>query len=324
MIIVNASAAREGGALTILESFCRSIESTSERYLILSPRKPNITANGNITWIRIETFGLGTLIFALLLVYYYVVKYNARKIISFSNLNVVLPVDEKVTYFHQLLVFKSSDFKFKIYRFLLRFFFQSKSTFIVQTNYVKSLFLSTIPQCRSIEVRWPGIDLSGDFDFAQDVEIDIDIGSYDRVFIFPVSDISLMHKNYMYLEGVHDEFKAKNILVLIPTNVCTGLSNYHSIGYKSRSDWLRLLKCCDGVIVTSLYETICLPIFESIVLNKISLVLKADYIDGLLETFGCIDNLFVFESVDELLSCLYEKASVIPDSKKYTLPDWRI
>lgn len=61
-VLVNASAAREGGALTILNSYLESKVNDNNEYIVLSPVRPN-TNSKNINWHKACTFGFGTYFF---------------------------------------------------------------------------------------------------------------------------------------------------------------------------------------------------------------------------------------------------------------------
>src|SRR5690606_17524219 len=115
------SAAREGGALSIIRQYVSCNAQNGTEYILLCPKRPDSLPN-NFTWKKVDTKGVGTILFALFFSWYYVFIYRADKIVSFSNINLFFSRIEKVTYFHNFLILSSMNLRFLLIRASLKFF----------------------------------------------------------------------------------------------------------------------------------------------------------------------------------------------------------
>ncbi|WP_394392272.1 hypothetical protein [Shewanella woodyi] len=102
-VLVNASAAKCGGGVTILNKFTKEkYYDKTTHYVIVSPIKPD-RLGSNQTWIKKRTSFISTIMYALFGSWFTCRKYKCSSIISFSNINSLLPIS-KVTYFHNMLI----------------------------------------------------------------------------------------------------------------------------------------------------------------------------------------------------------------------------
>lgn len=83
----------------------------------------------------------------------------------------------------------------------------------------------------------------------------------------------------------------------LPKNLPENLLAIKSL---SKADFVYAIELSDGVLITSEYETLCLPIFEALQKNKPAFVLQRDYVNGLTSLFGSIEGLLLFTKIDSL------------------------
>ncbi|MFA0518960.1 glycosyltransferase [Vibrio sp. 10N.222.55.E8] len=302
-IVVNASAAREGGALSILNMYIESkIHSKDECYIVLSPLRPT-TLPLNAIWIKKETFGLNTLLFSLFFVWYYCLKYSSSRIVSFSNVNVCFRVQEKVTYFHQALIFTNDEFKFRVYRFVIKYLFQNGSEIITQSPYVRNLYLRRFGLNRNVRVCWPGISDQ----FMNYTNAKCKMSKIKNVFV-PIVDVNNKNKNFSLAYDLISSSFCDDLTFKVTTESLGDrfdlLPNISCLGYLEPEDYLKELSGCDAVLITSVVETVCLPIFEAVSLGKIALVYEQDYIKDIISYHGEPENIFLFRNRSEFLKVI--------------------
>lgn len=302
-IFINATAAREGGALTILEMFCKSKKDSKDFFYIYSPIEPTVMPI-NSCWVKKETSGIGTLFFSLLFSWFFCLKHECVKLISFSNLNSLLPIANKVTYFHNLLILNSPSIKYKIIRFALRYLNQRDVHYIFQTPYVRDLFSKSLAIDVKSNVCWPGIlnDIKCDlFD-----GLPISFSNYSKRVVVPITNLQDSNKNFDYVLKLAIINPNVLFVVTAPTPVDERyfLDNLYYIGYLSRPRFISLLEASDGVLITSKCETVCLPIFEALIVNRPAFVLDSDYIHGLKDMFGHIDGMYSFHESHDFVKVL--------------------
>ena len=318
-ILVNASAASEGGALTILNAFLNDKYNSDDKYYVLSPLEPESKCD-NIIWVKTVTSGFGTYFFSLISAYFYFIYFRCEKCISFNNINFIFSGD-KVTYFHNLLILNGNNVKFKVLKFTLRFLNQKKSKFIFQTSFVKNEFELNIGYETDAKICWPGVSIPT----LNDAGKTDSKGGYAYDLVVPIIDINMHHKNFKLV--VEIALKVKSLKISIPCIKPDNdfyPSNISFMGRKNREDLLRCIDSADGVLITSNVETVCLPIFESIALGKRAFVLNKPYLKGIIEMFGEIDGLLPYSSIDELehhFSCI-EKSKCINSDLNFKLGDW--
>ncbi|MEJ6079170.1 glycosyltransferase [Vibrio sp. 1-Bac 57] len=322
MIIINMCSAREGGARTIASSYLRYlIENDSQRtYLVLGPSWiGELNLPNNIHYLEKDHSGLNAILFSSLFILWYWYKYKAQKIISFSNVNLLINCCKRITYFHQFKVFTTFELKSFIYSALIRL--QTKSKFVVQTSFVKAKLSKkfNIPLSRVL-VSWPGIDF-------QDVDSDYynrDLAclvNQGKSFIVPFYDIFSEHKNFEAIYKRGDYFFSKGIKVIITADHNEEYSHkaFHFIGKQSKNDLFYIYKNCDAMLFPSKVETVGLPIFEFSSFNKPVFVGNYNYVIELKKKFDTLHNVMVvdFESDDFSLAQNLEN-----ESSEYMNAEW--
>lgn len=298
MIIINMCSAREGGAKTIANSYLRHLifNETKNNYLVLGPKWiGDLNLPNNILYREESHSGFGAILFSSLLILRYWYKFKALKIVSFSNINVLVNCCERITYFHQFKVFTKFELKSFVYSVLIRL--QTRSKFVVQTNLVKNKLSEKfkIPKSR-IVVSWPGIDLP-----------QIDNGYYNdtiarlvekgKLFVVPYYDINSEHKNFDVIYQRGDYFLSKGIKVIITSDYNEKYAHkaFHFIGKQSKEDLFYIYKNCDAMLFPSKVETIGLPIFEFSTFNKPVFVGNYDYVVELKNKFKSLCNVRVVD-----------------------------
>ncbi|MDX7872780.1 glycosyltransferase family protein [Aeromonas caviae] len=304
-VLVNASAASEGGALTILDAYISSKCNSLDHFYVLSPKKP--IASSNVTWLKIETHGISTFMFTILFVSYFYIKFGCDKLISFNNLNTCIPFINKVTYFHNLLILSDSGLKYKIIRFSIKYLNQRGSHYIFQTSFVKNNFIDTFRFSPTCNVCWPGVNIKSlqkdDISSLHGV-IGFRRGDYKLNMVWPASNIKLPHKNFDFLFQLASKLNDVHFFVPADSDVNYVRKNISFLGPMKQKDFINLLGCSDGVIVTSTLETVCLPIFEAVNLNKPAFVLNQPYLDGIFDAFPKIKGLQVFNTINEAVDII--------------------
>ncbi len=285
MIIVNATSCKLGGAKQIVERFVDDYD-CPENLIVIGPKSLNLSPK-IFKHIIIETNGIITMFFSILFVGWYVLKYKATTIFSFSNINLIIPLCIRFTYFHQLKILTADDLRFKAFRFIIRHFLVMNNTFIFQTEYVHKTFKKVFGSCQS-EICWPGVHLpppylprakSGKF-----------------TALIPYAFIELPQKNYSFFKEINWRlFDKLESVFITAVNMKNELPLFKFIGHQSRQEMNNLYQAVDVMFVSSIEETVCLPIFEFASTGKPVLVLSADYIKGIASELDLPKNIIVIK-----------------------------
>lgn len=302
-VLINASAAGEGGALTILERLLDSLEqkdNSNVYYYVISPIKRADTKK--VRYIKLHTSGIFTYLFSILGVIIPFLYFSCDKLVSLNNVNFIFNGFYKnktfVTYFHQLKIFTGTDLRMKLLRKTIKF--DDKSDFIVQTKYVKAEFHKCFGSHKQVNVKWPGIgrqvdlpelslnrqhELKGLFDRSSK--------SFKNILIWPVMDYDSPHKNFDFFRK-NSKYFTDNKIKVVATNSAQDVGDfYFGIGKLTKSELMFVYSLADGIIFVSKLETLGLPIFENLACGKPSFVLDSDYVDGLVD-FHFAEGITVF------------------------------
>ncbi len=324
IILINASAAKKGGAETIIRTFVSKIPNDRQRYLIISPLEFDITGSNNILIINKKTNGLNTIFFTLIGIMTYVIKYKPTKIISFNNINYIFSGKKGITYFHQLKALKEeySDIKIKIYDLCIRFFLR-KNIFIVQSDLIKNLFIEKYKFNQDQVISsWPGFEIPKSTSLINFIDIKRD---FLFVGILPIAYVS-EHKNIDSLKTLLPEFVKNNIGIITlldeDKSPLKGYDNIINIGSVSRSELFGIYEYCDFMIFPSKTETVGLPIFEFMQTGKPVFVYKADYSQSYYKQFGEPENLILYINNENLIEKLEDGLKSFDNSVNYALGEW--
>ena len=293
-ILINASAAKYGGAKAIVEKFVSQTDFGDDEVYLIGPKSISFE-NINVKKINVETNGIYSLIFSTVFILYYVIKYGSRKLISFNNLNLIFPVVERVTYFHMPHTFYKKTVKHKIYRFVISKFL-CRTRFVVQTNFVKDEFSRVFGFDHNVHVNWPGCQ-----------KPDYNGVSYPKLVksncnklkcLVPIMDTKSVHKNFRFLEEKLANISGLEFDIFVTSEGGPELPSVNYIGVQERSRLNEIYHEMDFMIFPSIFETVGLPIFEFSSLGKPVLVLERPYIEGIKTTVEFPSNIVLFDEAD--------------------------
>lgn len=295
--IINASSVKYGGAATILNSFMDwiALNDADNQFILLSAyRPPNLPHN--VQYIEKYTSGLGTLWFCTVGVLSYILKYRASYCISLSNINVILPIVKRITYFHQAKVFVAKDLRFRLMAMAIHLL--KGTTVVVQSPLIKSRFMDKFGTKYQFLVKWPGLEFA-EPELTPSTKEKLNLGSL-KTLLWPVTDPYLPQKNIELLLAHSAWLEAQGIKVLITSDAQVDNPNFISIGRLAKADLMALYGAVNGVIIVSEEETVCLPIFEAAQQGNNVFVLDRPYIRSLEEWRGLPENVTIFNDVMQI------------------------
>jgi len=286
MILVNATSCKIGGAKQIAEKFLNDFEQPEE-LIVLGPKSLSVPATAH-RHIAIETAGITTMLFSTLFIAYFVLKYRVHTLFSFANINLILPLCQRVTYFHQLKILTTNNIRFRAFRFITRNFLVKSNRYVFQTSYVKSEFEAVFGHCK-YEICWPGVSRPPAYCVAPN--------KVPNVAFIPYAYTSLPQKNFQ-LFAMNDWSQTALSQIVMPATDFEGelSEKFESTGLLTRSEMNNWYLQADILMVASIEETVCLPIFEFAATGKPVLVLNAQYIQGINNDKPLPKNIVLFES----------------------------
>lgn len=289
-LLINASAAKSGGAHTIIERYINEANFNSyNKVVLIAPSNIKVLNNLNkVTHIPIATSGIMTFLFSVFFVYYYYLLSRCDKLISFNNISCLFKID-RVNYFHNMHILLTDSSKNKLYRFYIKIF-QRKVKFIFQTSYVEEIFNNVFGSGFNSSVKWPGLHTDIISRNYNDTSLTVPIKC-----LIPISDVNQKHKNMDFIirhMNILDELKIE-LYVLDADGPLNDRINY--IGFQSKESLLNVYNGCDLMIFPSEFETVGLPIFEFAIQNKPVLVLNRRYLSGLTRDLMLPNNIICFE-----------------------------
>ncbi|HDM8185452.1 TPA: glycosyltransferase [Vibrio harveyi] len=322
-VLVNGAAAKTGGALRVVDSYCKSIANDGCCYVVISPAQPKVIAS-NIQWVKFETNGIFTFMYSVFFVTLHALKYRCGKIISFTNINSIFPFFQRVTYFHNILIVRGKGKKNYLLKLAVKYLFQKNSKFVFQTKYVKDEFCKYLFHPQDSVVLWPGVDRIKSADqVLKKVKDDVFFGKYIAV---PIQDITLEHKNFSQvidLAQITPNVKYK-ITSHLPHDIITP-NNVEFIGELNQDDMWSFLYNAEKTLISSKDETVCLPIFESIMVGTPVLIYKRPYIESILESFPQLSNgIKFYEDVDNCRDVITEFFFVGDCGEDYYKSNWKL
>ena len=313
-VFVNAVSIKSGGGKTILESFVNEIQNDSNYYIIYSGYKCPSKIPKNVKWVFSPLSGFIACLFNLFLSGFFFYFYRAHYLLSFNNYNCVfIPSSCKVTYFHQIKANDQLNFEPKII-FLRLYLYIFDDLYIVQNNYVKNVLITIFDvNFKNIIVIWPGIQKKCSINSNY---------SYSKPFILVVvTDFHSQHKNLSFILEVSKVLLPCDDIVITCEDEYGLSNNYQNIlfiGNKNNSDIYSLYKSAVATFMPSKYESLGLPIFESLQCGVPVIAYDAEYIRSLKDELNIGDCLRLISNPtnfnDELLMLL---TSNITDETKH-------
>lgn len=324
-IIVNASAAKSGGAREILRAFLKNGIVSGNDYYVFCPYIEEFAgAPDNVIFKEVSTSGLKTFLFSILFVYYFVFLLKASKVVSFNNVNCAFK-SGIVTYFHQEKALNGSGLRYLLIRLGVRL--SKRGRFIVQSDRVKRELARKIGvDEKKIEVLWPGVRRLPSYtrfealkiidkQHVQDVLQKI---SHRDIAIFPVYDPHATHKDFDFIKRIKC---ALNSVGIVTVSLCPKGSNIADLdlGEVAPHELDAIYTLCKYMVISSKFETLCLPMFEFAQTGRLILARRADFIDDFVNRYpGWLCNLKLLDSsfdVDKVLTLLDEAKRPLSQSE---------
>jgi hypothetical protein len=292
-ILVNASAAKIGGAATVIDSFLNHIDENESISYIVICGIGNLKQKKNVKFIRLTTVGIWSFLFSVWFIWILVFRFRPDKIISFNNLNAHGIGKAGVTYFHQpkLLNWNYSQPKLYLYDWVIKHFLLQNS-WVVQSTLVQQQLIAKYPALKGkVTVSWPGFEVPETSKDLPDIPKNI-------TGIFPVTSDS-PHKNIRMFWQLHEVFQSLDIHVasLLGRHNSPDRPNYHHLKAVPRDVLFGIYEQMDFLVFTSLEETVGLPVFEFLQSGKPAFVYAAPYAEYYYHHFSQPNNLILFDSV---------------------------
>jgi len=324
-LLVNATAAKTGGAQTIIETFLQNIPANLKTHFIVLTGLAIQIDQDNVTIIKKETNGLSTLFFSVLGIIKFQIKYRSRNVISFNNLNSILYPSHGVTYFHQLKALNSDyrEKKIRVYRFIITRLLK-KNQFILQSGFIKEAFKNAFPDIQKDPiVCWPGFTKPVSENDLQLLPCFEYLDSNTRLGILPIA-YATPHKNIAILEPWDFFLEENNLKLITLMNKDAGLkgNSFLNINTITRNQLYCLYDKVDFMVFTSKDETVGLPIFEFLELGKPVFVYHAIYSLYYQEYFDYPKNLFLFKTVEELSELVQKHIDLRVSKRDYSTGEW--
>lgn len=344
IILVNATASKSGGALTILKEYLSELRKSDKEtiyYVFCGTDLPEYNTD-NIRIVKIKThgFGIGGLkrlfwdSFGLFL-FCIGNRIKPDLIISFQNTGVIFPKVKQLIYYHQSIPLFKHKWKFyrkdesilffykKIYPFFIRLLLNKNTEFVVQQEFIKKLFSNKFHiNDDKIHVIVPDINLSFESKI-QKIVLD-----QRKFHIFYPTNLA-KYKNYYVLFEAISEIKkmSPEISEKLILHITLDKNNEylkHKISKFQISDNLNLLGTIPYKEVISYYnsvnllvfpsyiETLGLPLIEAAYFGLPILVSDLDYARELLHeykgvTFVQYDNVVKWANAIIELSKTHQK-----------------
>ncbi len=320
-LLINASAAKLGGAKTVVEKFITEADFNGYDSIILLAPPEIIVNRKDVKHISLSTSGLGTFLFSILGVMYFVLKLRVDTILSFNNVNLLLPLCKRLTYFHQFLSLSQKKI-FPLAPTLIRWtlkYLTYQTLIVVQTQHVKNNFIKRIGTHNNISVCWPG------YNKLEKVEIftlNLDKGSGVKYAFLPITNCSQNHRNFALILDKKNFFVSNNIKLVMPNSDYFDSDFIINVDYITKFKMGDFLSKIDFLIFPSLEETIGLPLYEVTDHGKPALVLKRPYIEEsplLLNRKGLI-YLFEPHNIEDIYRNMDLKGKHVNDS--LNVGDW--
>lgn len=294
-VFVNATGAKYGGALTILNMYCKSkSKCLKNEYIIASPIRPECVG-GNITWLKVGGSSFFTFVYTLLLSSLHASVLNCKVLVSFNNHNAIFFLGARVNYFHNFLIIVDKSFKYKLIRFVINHLNHRSTLFIFQTEYVLASFKSTFFSDVNNKVCWPGVSLIKLGDFNKKNEF------LRKSILVPITDVRMKHKNFSHVIELAINNPDYDISVTAEQiNEYEYPLNIKFVSNLSKSDFEKLLNEVHLVFVCSTFETLALPIFEALLTNTHVLVFRRDYITHIIKQFDIEEGITTYDEVKSI------------------------
>ncbi|MCA4021082.1 glycosyltransferase family protein [Vibrio vulnificus] len=295
-VLINASAAREGGARTIVNSYLKSKENDGNIYYLVSPVAPE-KPMANLIWVKFGTNGVFTTLFSIFGSWFLGVFFRVDEIISFSNVNLMIGKVKLVTYFHNHLIITSRDVRYKLLRFALKWLSRKDALYVFQTPFVKKEFEKKLFSPKFSLVAWPGVVTNKiNFEYRENPH-------YSCSFLIPIMNLYNRNKNIDFLITLLTKYNFEDVKFIVTSDQyehpINKFPNVELVGKLDKLEFEKEIVVNDGIMVFSEVETVCLPIFEALFYSKPVLLLGTNYFTHIEEMFGEVNGVIKFTTIDE-------------------------
>lgn len=311
MIVVNATALRAGGALSILSQFIDSINGMDEYLIFIHPSVDFDIKNKLITLKKIDKASfLSRIVWDSYGLNAYLKKEGiiATTVISLQNTSVKVPLScVQIIYLHNIIPFsnykwsfsKREDLRLLLYKYIYSFFIflhaSTNSYFIVQSEWFKKLLTKRGVRKENIIVARPEVKL----DNINNAYL-LNLDKNDYSIFYPAT--SLGYKNhieivnafiYMKLSGLnYNNIKVYFTFILDKDSELYDLlekhqllNNFYFLGALSFNHVLSYYKSVDLIVFPSRLETFGLPLIEAATLGKNIIAIDLVYAREALQTY---------------------------------------
>lgn len=329
LYVVNATAIKKGGGLTLLRDFLSVARNTAIEsfFIIFSGADLDEFISENISIIKVKTNGIAIggikRIFWDSFGLYLYCKVNRIKpdlIISIQNTGVVFPKVKQLIYYHQLIplynikwnIFRKDEsllfFYKNLYPLFIKLLLNRNTEFVVQQEFIKKLFADKF-NIREEKIHVIVPDVNFNFDLKIE-KINLDI---DKLHIFYPTNIEI-YKNYdilfkaiSQLEKSYPEVFEKIILHITLDNENKNLKRRVSmlnisdkvdfLGRLSHKEVISYYNSVNLLVFPSYIETIGLPLIEAAYFGLPILVADLDYAHEILKDYQGA-NYVTFNDID--------------------------
>lgn len=316
-ILINASAAKIGGASTIVRSFYSKLDDSDQVNYILICGLKDLPYKKNVRIIALSTSGIWSILFSALGIGLFNLWFRPNKIISFNNINYIFSKSSGITFFHQSKLFleKQSQPKLFIYDWIIKHFLIQNS-WVVQSEHVAQQLIAKYPSLNGkTTAAWPGFHIP---ETIQQPALPSQVKG-----IFPVTSVS-HHKNLDLFWQLHEVFADLNIHVatLLANQDVPQKSHYHHLKPLSRKEIFGVYTHLEFMVFTSREETVGLPIFEFLQTGKPVFVYAAPYAVYYYEYFSKPENLILFNSVEDFRAQFLAYNNLPSNRHDYSDGEW--
>jgi glycosyltransferase involved in cell wall biosynthesis len=205
--------------------------------------------------------------------------------------------------------------KYKLIRGYLKIF-QSKVKYVFQTQTVKDDFIRAFGFGLDGDVKWPGIKRISNI---------IYFSKQKNKILVPITNPLDKHKNIKLVYKLAEINPALSFYITSEKTELEGnCNNIHFIGMLEKCEFYRQISSSEAVLITSTFETVCLPVFESLYCGTPVIAYKAKYIEEIIDQEG-IENINLFYNEKDFYDVFYNLSfEFISKNSNVFKGDWDI
>lgn len=355
--VINATATKYGGALTILKEYLAEINKndSKSKYFVFCGMNLDEFISDNIRVIKIRSngFGIGGIKRFLwdsvgLFIFCKIIKIKPDLIISFQNTGVFFPKIKQLIYYHQSIPLYKHSWKFykkdesklflyqAIYPFFVRLFINRNTEFVVQQQFIKKLLSEKFHiNYNKIHVIVPNVNLNFE---TQNRKVSLDHSKF-HIF-YPTNqakfkNFSILFKAIAEIKKLSPEISRKIMLhITLDMNAqkikneiykLQIINNVNLVGTISYKEVLLYYNSVDLLVFPSYIETYGLPLIEAAYFGLPILASDLDYAHEVLINYNGV-TFVQFDKIDKWANAIIELSKthqkVESFKEKSTLNSW--